>query len=116
MTERTTPYSPDEARVAKFFAEAGIGGGEDPIGSLIASHRYAMAQLAELKRQPPGTAGSRDSDAEMTHVTTRAGIEVHRLRVPGGWIYYGLGRRGRGPGYDLHPTPLTATFVPDAKA
>lgn len=34
------PYSYDEMRVAKFFADqAGIGGGDDPIGSLIASHR-----------------------------------------------------------------------------
>ncbi len=38
------PYSPDEARVARFFAETGIGGGDDPIGFILASH-------AELARQ-----------------------------------------------------------------
>lgn len=32
------PYTPDEARAAKFFFEAGTGGGDDPIGALIASH------------------------------------------------------------------------------
>jgi hypothetical protein len=37
------PYSKDEARVAKFFFDRGIGGGPDPIGSLMASHE-AMAQ------------------------------------------------------------------------
>lgn len=34
------PYSPDEQRVAEFFADAGVGGGDDPVGSLLASHAY----------------------------------------------------------------------------
>ena len=39
------PYSEDEARVARFFMdEVGIGGGEDPIGAILASH-------VELARQ-----------------------------------------------------------------
>jgi hypothetical protein len=38
------PYSKDEARVAKFFSDAGTGGGDDPIGSILASHAYAMAE------------------------------------------------------------------------
>ena len=34
------PYSPDEERVAKYISDlTGIGGGDDPIGFLIASHR-----------------------------------------------------------------------------
>jgi hypothetical protein len=44
-----SPYSADEQRVAKYFFDRGVGGGDDPIGSLMASHAYAMAQLAELR-------------------------------------------------------------------
>ena len=42
------PYSPDEARVAKFFSKLGIGGGDDPIGALLASH----AMLAAERKSP----------------------------------------------------------------
>lgn len=38
------PYTEDEARVAKFFADAGAGGGDDPIGTLLACHAYAMQE------------------------------------------------------------------------
>ena len=43
------PYSPDEARVAKFFVDAGVGGGDDPIGTILASHAYAAAQRNRLR-------------------------------------------------------------------
>lgn len=43
------PYSPDEQRVAKFFCDKGIGGGDDPIGSLMASHEYLVFERNELK-------------------------------------------------------------------
>lgn len=45
------PYSPDEQRVAKFFFDAGIGGGDDPVGALIASHQYAVAERNELRKR-----------------------------------------------------------------
>ena len=38
------PYSDDEKRVAKWFFDHGTGGGDDPIGSMIASHEYLAAQ------------------------------------------------------------------------
>jgi len=44
------PYSPDEARVAKFFGDKGTGGGDDPIGALMASHDYAIAQRNYLAK------------------------------------------------------------------
>lgn len=41
------PYSPEEARVAKYLMEkTGIGGGGDPIGFILASHN-ALAERAE---------------------------------------------------------------------
>lgn len=46
MTERTTPYSADEKRVVDFISEQTndtVGGGEDPIGFLMASHRQLAA-------------------------------------------------------------------------
>jgi len=43
------PYSPDEQRVAHFFFERGIGGGDDPIGSLIASHQYLIMERRALR-------------------------------------------------------------------
>ena len=46
------PYSPDEARVAKWFSDtAGIGGGDDPIGALIASHEYVVAERNRLREE-----------------------------------------------------------------
>ncbi len=44
------PYSKDEMRIAQYFWDMGIGGGDDPIGSLIASHGYIRHELHELKR------------------------------------------------------------------
>lgn len=38
------PYSPDEERIAKFFCDKGIGGGDDPLGSLMAGHDYLAWQ------------------------------------------------------------------------
>lgn len=46
-----TPYTADETRVAKFWFDKGIGGGEDPIGSLMASHETLAAQRNELRRR-----------------------------------------------------------------
>lgn len=43
------PYSPDEQRVAKFWFDKGIGGGDDPIGALIASHECLVAERNELR-------------------------------------------------------------------
>ena len=46
------PYSPDEERVAKWLAETtGIGGGDDPIGFLIASHESIAEQLREERER-----------------------------------------------------------------
>lgn len=47
----THPYSPEEARVADYIAEATkriAGGGDDPIGFLIGSHAF----LASMIRVP----------------------------------------------------------------
>lgn len=44
------PYSPDEQRVAKFFADAGTGGGDDPIGAILASHAYLAAKRNQMRK------------------------------------------------------------------
>lgn len=38
------PYSTDEARVAEWLARLGVGGGDDPIGFILASHEYRGIQ------------------------------------------------------------------------
>lgn len=43
------PYSPDEARVAERLSEAGIGGGDDPIGYVLASFSYLTGQVKGLE-------------------------------------------------------------------
>ena len=46
----TRPYSADEQRVAAWLvAKIGIGGGDDPIGFLIASHDCAIVQRNILR-------------------------------------------------------------------
>lgn len=54
MSERDidkNPYSTDEARVAKWFCERGIGGGDDPIGALMSLHEFAMAELRAFRER-----------------------------------------------------------------
>ena len=58
------PYTSEEFRVASFFAQRGTGGGDDPIGAMLASYAYVVEQrnrmqaairpaLALLERVPP---------------------------------------------------------------
>ena len=48
------PYSPEEAKVANYLTElTGIGGGDDPVGFLIASHFDLARQRALLKAKYP---------------------------------------------------------------
>lgn len=47
----TAPYSPDERRVAEFLFDIGVGGGDDPIGFLIASHQYLVEERNLLRRK-----------------------------------------------------------------
>jgi len=47
------PYTKDEARVAKFLADKGIGGGNDPIGFLMTSYEYLVHERNELLKQLP---------------------------------------------------------------
>jgi len=43
------PYSSDELRVAKYIVDfTGIGGGDDPIGFLIVSHRTLVDERKKL--------------------------------------------------------------------
>lgn len=43
------PYSDDEQRVARYISDiCGIGGGDDPIGFLIASHKHLSAKLKSI--------------------------------------------------------------------
>jgi hypothetical protein len=44
------PYSPDEKRVAEFFFGLGLGGGDDPIGAIIASHAALAADRNEWRQ------------------------------------------------------------------
>lgn len=44
------PYSADEKRVAEFFFECGVGGGDDPIGNIIASHAYLAAERNRYRK------------------------------------------------------------------
>lgn len=55
------PYSPDEARVAKFFFDKGVGGGDDPIGALLASHEYLVAERNLLRATVAGLRGKHEA-------------------------------------------------------
>jgi hypothetical protein len=45
------PYNADEHRVAIWFADHGIGGGDDPIGSMIACLEYRNVELAATRTE-----------------------------------------------------------------
>lgn len=45
------PYSPAETRVARWFFNRGVGGGDDPIGALIASHEMVVAERNALRAE-----------------------------------------------------------------
>jgi hypothetical protein len=45
------PYSTDEQRVAEYFFRCGTGGGDDPIGALLASHAYVVAERNEANQK-----------------------------------------------------------------
>ena len=45
------PYSKDEARIAVWLSIRGVGGGDDPIGFLLASYEYLVAERNELQRK-----------------------------------------------------------------
>jgi len=47
----TNPYSPDEQRVASFFFDRGMGGGDDPIGALFASYEYIVVERNVLLKK-----------------------------------------------------------------
>lgn len=38
------PYSADEKRVVDFLYERGVGGGDDPIGFILASYAFIVAR------------------------------------------------------------------------
>jgi hypothetical protein len=77
----TNPYSADEQRVADFLFEQGTGGGDDPIGFLLASHaslaheRNVQAkeieQLENFKRSFDGHVYVKNEDFSVLHKELR---------------------------------------------
>lgn len=48
------PYSPEESEAAKYLTDlTGLGGGDDPVGFLIASHRDLVRQRTVLRAKYP---------------------------------------------------------------
>lgn len=45
----THPYSADEARVAKYFADRGIGGGDDPIGAMLVGYAWVVEHMNKYR-------------------------------------------------------------------
>lgn len=43
------PYSADEQRIATWFANHGIGGGEDPVTAILTSHEFLAAERKQLR-------------------------------------------------------------------
>lgn len=44
------PYTTDEKRVVDFIWERGAGGGDDPIGFILASYAYLVEKRKELRK------------------------------------------------------------------
>jgi len=44
------PYDRQEERVAEWLAQRGLGGGDDPIGFLIASQAWAASMVQSMMR------------------------------------------------------------------
>lgn len=51
-TMRETPYDEQEARVAKWIVErTGAGGGDDPIGFIMASYDLKIAEMEAMRKK-----------------------------------------------------------------
>jgi hypothetical protein len=72
------PYSEDEAKVAKFFADAGTGGGDDPIGALIVCHQWAMEQRNRY-RKALQTIKDRDPDKPLQPIQWAVAVACEAL-------------------------------------
>lgn len=49
---RETPYDFQEARVAKWIMDrTGIGGGDDPVGFILASYDLKIQQMEEMRQR-----------------------------------------------------------------
>ncbi len=48
------PYSPEEQRAAEYLTDlTGVGGGDDPVGFLIVSHRELVRQRTVFREKYP---------------------------------------------------------------
>ena len=51
-----SPYSPDERRIVDWIVErtsGAVGGGDDPIGFILASYALVIQELKELREKQP---------------------------------------------------------------
>jgi hypothetical protein len=55
------PYTPDEARVAAFFCEHGVGGGDDPIGAILAGCAHLASQAGAIQLDLAAARAERDA-------------------------------------------------------
>lgn len=53
---RERPYSADEARVAKYLSDLGVGGGDDPVGFILLSNTE-LARRNRIFRDRLSSAG-----------------------------------------------------------
>jgi hypothetical protein len=44
-----SPYTKDEARVAEYLFDRGAGGGDDPIGFMLASYSFMVEERNALR-------------------------------------------------------------------
>lgn len=69
------PYSADEQRVVAYLVERGLGGGDNPIGFILASHAYLVVHNHVLKDALKEVRATVPLDAHLKEVVDEA-IEV----------------------------------------
>jgi hypothetical protein len=83
------PYTPEEKRVVDYFWEHGVGGGDDPIGFILSSYAYLVAERNTLQERlaksdetiplPPIP----DDDADFTPDLARKIVDQYQMIIRG---------------------------------
>jgi hypothetical protein len=102
------PYNESEARVAEWlYNVAGVGGGDDPVGFMISSYEFMVAERKEMKQQIAALQLDNERLNQLSSFDTRKNIKVGELSEE--TVEALRNAKAPDPGEDLYQA--TRTFI-----